>query len=367
MIPTVGVEEEFLLVDPETGRPVPRAEEVLALGPVDLGGATLQPELSSAQVESATGVCANLTELETQLRELRTVLASRAHSLGALLLAAGVPIVGGTVPLAPGERFAGMGEVYGRVLTDYLCCACQVHVAVPGRDEAVGVVDRIRRWLPTLLAVSVNSPLYDGQDTGYGSWRTVMQGRFPGGGIPPRFGSVTNYGHLVGTLVDAGVLLDDRMTFWLARPSPAQPTVEFRVADAAVDVESAVLQAALARALVQQELADLAAGRPAPGCDDTLAAAALWSAARYGIGGPAIDPATGRRMPAVVLLADLLDLVRPALEASGDLGQVRALVERLLTTGTGADRQRAAAAAGGSAAALEALAVTASADREVPA
>ena len=363
---SVGVEEEFLVVDPVMGRPVPRAADLI--GQVEAGpdGATVQPELSSAQVEAATGVCTTLGDLRKQLCSLRELLAVRARAAGVALQSAGVPVVDAAAPVTPGDRFERMVLTYGQVLGDYRCCACQVHVGVPDRDTAITVMDRVRRWLPTLLAISVNSPLFDARDTGYGSWRMVLQSRLPGGGVPPRFGSAANYERMLAALVDTGVLVDERMTFWVVRPSPAQPTLEFRVADASLDVEGALLQAALSRALVWQEMADMDAGKPAVGCSDTFAAAALWAASRYGLAGPAIDPVTGRQTLGIVLLADLLDHVRPALAEAGDLEQVRLLVDRLLAMGTGAEGQRRAAERGMSAV-LDIVAITAAAQREAPA
>lgn len=366
MTHTVGVEEEFLVVDPFSGHPVPRAADLIGDAEENQDGSSLQYELSTAQVETATGVCTSLADVRTQLMNLRGDLAARADAVGVGLQSAGVPVVDAAAPLTPGERFERMGLTYGLVLGEYRCCACQVHVGVPDKQAAVAVVDRVRRWLPTLLAISVNSPLADGQDTGYGSWRMVLQSRLPGGGVPPKFGSVDNYDRMLATLVDAGVLIDERMTFWVVRPSPTQPTVEFRVADAAPDVEGSLLQAALSRALVRQELDDMAAGRPAADCSDTVAAAALWAASRYGLTGPAIDPVSGKQTLGIVLLADLLDHVRPALAAAGDLEQVRLLVDRLLAMGTGAERQRRAAEHGMSAV-LDTVAITAAVQREAPA
>jgi carboxylate-amine ligase len=297
---SIGVEEEFLLVDPDTGGTVPAAGRVLrAAGrlPAAAADAALQPELLATQVEAATGRCVTLAELIA-------------------------------------ERYAG-------VVAEYEACGCHVHVGVPDPEIAVGVVNHVRPWLPTLLALSVNSPVYHGIDTGYASWRMVEQSRFPGSGVPPRFTSARDYTTRVDRLVSAGALADPAQSFWLVRPSRRLPTVEFRVADVSVDIDGALLQAALSRAIVRTALADLAAGRPAPEVDDQVAAAAVWSAARYGLDGPAVHPLHACRVPAADLVADLLDVVRPALVATGDLPEVERLVAGLVT---GAARQRSAGA-----------------------
>ena len=340
---SLGVEEEFLLVDPATGNTVPAADQVLRVASTRPGAAAdavLHRELLATQVEAATGRCLSLHELSGQLLHGRRQLARAAGDL--LVVPSGVPVLGGSPVVSSGERFDRIAERYAGIVAEYQACGCHVHVGVPDLETAVGVVNHLRPWLPTLLALSVNSPVRGGVDTGYGSWRIVEQSRFPGAGVPPRFASARDYTARVARLVSAGVLLDEAMSFWLVRPSTRLPTVEFRVADVAIDVDGALLQAALCRALVRTALASLERGRPVPAVDNQVAAAAVWSAARYGLAGPAVHPLLARRVPALDLVADLVDTVRPALLETGDLSTVEALLRRLRTTGTGADRQRAA-------------------------
>lgn len=183
----------------------------------------------------------------------------------------------------------------------------------------------------------------------------MEQSRFPGAGVPPWSADAAEFDRRVQCLVDGGVLADPAMTFWLARPSPHLPTVEVRVADAAGTVDEAVLQAALTRALVRRALWDLAAGRQAPRVDDQVCAAAVWSAARYGLDGPGVHPLEGTAVPAMRLVKELMGRVRPALEESGDLAAVEAALARLRVVGTGAVRQRRAAAVNGTAGAAAML------------
>ncbi|HEU5475898.1 MAG TPA: glutamate--cysteine ligase [Actinophytocola sp.] len=347
---TVGVEEEFLLVDPVSGQPVDGADEVLvrAAGlPGPAPDAAVHAELLGTQVEAATGVCVDLAELERQVEQGRRRLAAAAEAGGLWLVASGTPVLAGApVPPSPGERFGWIATRYAGVVADYHSCGCHVHVGVPDRDTAVGVLNHLAPWLPTLLALSANSPFDRGADTGYASWRMVTQSRFPGSGLAPWFGSAAAYDDQVDALVDCGVLADRHQSFWLARLSPRLPTVELRVADTAATVAGAVLQAALSRALVRTALAELAAGREAAPVDGQLAAAAVWSAARYGLRGPAVHLPTGRPVAAARLLAELVDLVSPALAEAGDLAVVRAELAVVSAEGTGADHQRRAAAGG---------------------
>ncbi|MEV4258769.1 glutamate--cysteine ligase [Spirillospora sp. NPDC049652] len=351
---TMGVEEEFLLVDPTDLRTVPQGKDVVkrareARFAAVPGAVELHEELASSQVEAVTGVCGSLDGLRAELVAGREAVARAARSEGVVAVSSGTAALPGTEARSVNddERFAGIGRLYAEVAADYEVSGCHVHVGVPDAETAVAVINHMRPWLPTLLALSANSPYTDGRDTGYASWRMMQQARFPGSGVPPRFASAAEYRLAVERLVECGVLVDPSMSFWLARPSPRFPTVEVRAADAVPTVDDAVLLAALTRGLVQTALDELADGREGPELDDQVCAAAVWSAARYGLDGPAVHPGPGRSVPATDLAHELLNLVSPALEETGDLPLVRRLWARLLHRGTGARRQRVAARADG--------------------
>lgn len=336
----MGVEEEFLLADPECGSTVRAAGAVVghlpAAGLPD--GATVQRELRASQIEAVTGVCTTAGSLRKQLRNGRRALAEAARAAEVLVVPVGTPPVSGataseTEPEAGDTRYERIDRLYAGVTRDYEACGLHVHVGVPDKDLAVAVVGHVNRWLPTLLALSVNSPFHAGRDTGYGSWRIVQQSRFPGSGLAPHAVGYRAWQAGVDCLVDCGVLADAGQTFWFARPSPRLPTVEFRVADTAADVDDAVLQALLSRALVRSALAELDQGREAVPVPPTLAEAAVWSAARYGLCGPAIDLRRERKVPATELLRALFVSLRDALEDTGDLDEVRTLLRRPETSG----------------------------------
>jgi carboxylate-amine ligase len=332
---TVGVEEEFLLVDATSRRTVGRADAVLkrAASSALPDGAALHRELLSSQVEFASGVCTSMGELGAQLAAGRRVLSEAARSEGLALVAAGTAVLTDPdVPVADGERFDRISAVYAQILDDYQVSGCHVHIGMPDRDTAVAVINHMSVWLPVLLALSANSPFDRGRDTGYSSWRMVQQSRLPGSGLTPWFGSAAEYDRTVDRLVDCGVLIDGTMSFWLARPSPRYSTVEVRVADAVATADEAVLQAALTAGLARYALSELTAGREARPIDGQLAAAALWSAARYGLDGPGVDLRSGRNVPSRRLLTELVDLAGdPAIEG---------LLRKVTEHGTGAQRQR---------------------------
>lgn len=326
---------------------MPRAARVLDGQPPLPDGASLQRELRATQVEAATGICTDAAGLREHLARGRRFLREAASLHGAAIAASGTAVLSGPATLGGNDgRFGEIDELYRGMVADYEACGCHVHVGVPDRETAVAVVNHLRPWLPVLLALSVNSPFDHGRDTGYGSWRIVQQSRFPGAGIPPYFADLTAYDAEVGRLVDCGALVDESMSFWLVRPSKRLPTIEFRVADTALTVDEAVLQALLSRALVRRALADVERGVPAPRLSAQVAAAAVWTAARDGLEGAAVDPILVRQVPASQRVDALLEHVGEALAETGDLEFVRGQVDRLLHGGTGAHRQRHAVAAG---------------------
>ncbi|MFI6306696.1 glutamate--cysteine ligase [Amycolatopsis thailandensis] len=346
----IGVEEEFLLVDPRTGVSCPRAEAVIERQRICCPlpeGAAVHRELRPTQIESVSGICGTADELYEHLTAGRRSIAEAAAGEDCAIIASGTPLrPSPDREYGTDDRFGEVDTLYAGVVKACEACGCHVHVGVSDRETAIGVVNHLSEWLPILLALSANSPFEGGRDTGYDSWRMVEQSRFPGSGLPPHFADAADYDRQVDRLMDCGVLVDENQTFWLARPSSHQPTVEIRAADTASTVDEAVLQGLLTRALVITALDDLDHGVTAAPLDPQVAAAAVWSAARYGLSGPAVDPVAGKPVPATDRMASLLGHVREALEETGDSDLVRTLLDRLEREGTGAERQRRASAGG---------------------
>ena len=249
------------------------------------------------------------------------------------------------VPVEPrtvaDDRFATMSDRFGITTAENLTCACHVHVSVDSREEAIAVIDRIRPWLPTLIALSANSPFWQGKDTAYASYRTQAQSRWPTAGPTELFGSAQAYDELVASMVATNTVLDAGMLYFDARPSERYPTVELRVADVCLDAADTVLIAGLARGLVTTAATEWAAGEDAARVPVALLRLANWQASREGLAGDLLDPVTSRPRPARDVVGDLLEHVRPALRESGDEAAVAEAIEALLDRGTGADRQRA--------------------------
>ena len=337
---TLGVEEEFVLLDPATGATVLAAPELVRM----LGGEPgVQQELMRFQVETATGVCTSLDEAGRELTRLRRLAAAAAASLGCRLVASGVAPyrTPGLDAMTGQPRYRELARRYGRVVADAGTCGCHVHVGVPSREAGVQVLARLRPWLAPLLAVTANSPIAGGHDTGWASWRHVIQARWPTATPPAAWPDAAAYDTAIRRLIGQGAALDERSVYFLARLSPRYPTVEVRVADVCLDTGTAVLAAGLTRALVATALAEARRGTPAAAPPARQVAAALAAAARHGLAGAAADPVTGQAVDAAALRARLLEHVYPALRDHGDTETITGLLRRLDDRGTGADRQRA--------------------------
>ncbi|MFI6009922.1 glutamate--cysteine ligase [Streptomyces sp. NPDC051243] len=338
----IGVEEEFHVLEAESGLLVPRAGAVLRRLPRK----TFTTELHQCTVESNSAVHTSLYDLHADLTDMRRRLERAASSLGLAVVAAG------TAPLAPGAsasptaeaRYRHMAEEYRKVADEQLICGAQVHVDVPDRDTAVRAMCEVSPWLPVLLAVSASSPFWQGADTGYASWRTLLWQRWPTAGPVGCFSSAAEYDAAVDDFVQAGIISDPGMIYYDVRPSAHLPTLELRTCDACPRAETVVLIAGLFRALVTEARARLRARR-APGCGGRheWLRGASWRAARSGLEGMLVDPETHQEAPAHEVVRKLLVRLRPALEAHGDWHLVRELTEAALADGSAAQRMRRAA------------------------
>jgi carboxylate-amine ligase len=240
------------------------------------------------------------------------------------------------------SRYQRMAETFGLTAQEQLTCGCHIHVEVASDEEGVAVLDRAGRWLAVLLALSANSPFWQGVDSSYASFRYQAWSRWPSAGPTAPFGTARSYHETVSRMVRTGTLLDRGMIYFDARLSEHYPTVEIRVADVCLRAEDTVLIAALARALVETEARAWREGRPAPDTRAELLRLAAWRASRSGVTDVLIDPATGLPAPAADVAGMLLDHCRDALAGAGDADVATELLDALLARGNGAAAQRAA-------------------------
>jgi glutamate---cysteine ligase / carboxylate-amine ligase len=344
-VPTFGVEEEFLLVDAVTGLPAER--NLAVVEGARARGLDLALEFARCQVEIDTSVHTTTAGLRAELSSLRGIVAEAATQADARLLAVAAPPIGvAPFTLTDSARFERITDCFGSLTYGQVICGCHVHVGMQDRETALQVSNFVRPWLPVLLALTANSAVYGGFDTGYASWRAVLQSGWPVSGPPPYFRSVEHYERRVDALLDSGAALDEHMVYWDIRPSAHLPTLEIRVSDVPATVEETVTLATIIRALAITAVDELREGRTAPEIGPEILRAAKWKAAHDGLRGEGYDLSGGRITSARSVLESLLTWVTPALEELGELENVARSVHRRIIEGNGAIRQREALRSG---------------------
>lgn len=341
-IRTFGVEEELLLVDPGTGEAVPMAAELLDLyvRPLDArAGPVLTAEFQLEMIEAVTPPHAGLDTLLTDIIAGRAIADRAAQDVGIRAAALGTsPLPCDPHPVQL-RRFAAMADEYALTAREQLTCGCHIHVSVDSPEEGVAVLDRIRIWLPVLIALSANSPFWHGQDTGYASYRSQVWNRWPSAGPVEILGSPDAYHQLVHDMVSTGVALDEGMIYFDARLSRHYPTVEIRIADVCLRPENTALLAGIVRGLVETAAREWRRGTEPVPVPSVLLRLAGWKASRWGLRGELLDPVTSHPRPALAVINALLAYIREALADIGDLHRVEQLLDHLLSAGTGAVRQ----------------------------
>jgi carboxylate-amine ligase len=338
---TIGVEEEFLLLDAATGHVTLVASDMLRL--LD-GEMAVAAEFMRYQIETATVICSGLGQVRSELSRLRGLLTGAADRVGCLLVASGVlPFGGVTGPPAVTDRprYRLLAARFPDLVASAGTCGCHVHIGVPSRELGIQVLSRLRPWLPQLLAISANSPYSFGRDTGWASWRHPLWSQWPTARPPEIWTDTAHYDVALRELVASGAAIDPRGVHLYARLSPRYPTVEIRITDVCLSVDEAVLLAGLVRAMVATAVGELREGRPAPPVRTETITAALNAAAQHGLDGAGIDVVTGESVPQRYLFDAFLDHVRPGLAMTGDGDEVERLAAGVAIGGTGADRQRA--------------------------
>ena len=376
---SVGVEEELLLVEPETGRPqavagtVLHAAELAAAEAADSPGGTgqdaeaeLELELQQQQLETNSRPCRSLADLHAELRRCRAAAATAAERAGVQVAALATSPLEVEPELARNERYQRMSDAYGLTAHEQLTCGCHVHVEITSDDEGVAVLDRIGPWLSVLLALSANSPFWQGHDSSYASYRYQAWGRWPSSGPTGPFGTAERYRETLQQMVDTGALLDTGMVYFDARLSDHYPTLEIRIADVCLRADDAALIAALARALVETEARAAREGLPGRPVRTELLRLAGWRASRSGLDDVLISPVTGQPEQAAAVVQALVSHCQDALDDTGDADTVAELLAALLARGTGAAFQRDAYRGSGRLADMISRAVIVTADGQLP-
>src|ERR671932_196139 len=339
---TLGVEEEYMLLDGETFDLVQHIDTVLA----EVAGheleARINPELMQSVIEITTPVCHTPGEVEDQLRKLRGYVTSVARGKGLRVGSAG------THPFSLFERQKITAKDRYRALVDQmqyvarreLIFGLHIHVAVDDSEKAIHVVNGLLNHLGQLLALSANSPFWRGEATGLSSSRQMVFAAFPRSGPPPRFRDYADFAGVVGQLERTGCIADYTHIWWDIRLHPRLGTIEMRVCDAVTDVDDVVALAAFYQALVKLYCEQYEQGREIPSYHRILTTENKWLAARYGLEAPVMDLATGRRnrVPVAQLIRRTLKELEPharELRADAELQGIHEILAR----GNGADRQ----------------------------
>ena len=330
----LGVEEELMLVDTDSGQLASVSRKAVLASEDDN---EVEQELFLQQIETSTPPHERAEDLLVALRAGRRAVGEAAAAAGARAVAVPTPVLlEADEDFTHKSRYRRIGAEYGETARQALVCAMHMHVDVSHDAEGVAVIDGIRPWLPLLLAISANSPYWQGRDTGHASWRSQVWGRWPTAGAAQPFGDVETYRAVSEQMIGWGGALDRGMLYFDVRLSEHFPTVEIRVADVCTDVEDALLVALLTRALVSTVATD---PRPAAWRADLLRVAG-WRAAWAGLSDDLVHPVRGGLVPAREVFEATVDHVRPALEEAGDVERVTASFERLVARGAGATRQR---------------------------
>jgi carboxylate-amine ligase len=338
---TLGIEEEFAIIDPETRELRSHIQEILEYGKVILKE-QIKPEMHQSVVELGTEICQSVVDARAHVIELRSRLAELAARSGLKIASVG------THPFSHWrDQLITQGERYHEIVKDMqqlaranLIFGLHVHVGIPDREVAIHVMNQARYFLPHIYALSVNSPFWVGQDTGLKGYRLKVFERFPRTGIPDAFESLSEYEDYCKLLVKTGCVDNAKKIWWDIRLHPFFDTLEVRVCDAQSRVDDTLAIAALIQAVIVKLHKLLSRNITFRVYRRRLLDENRWRASRYGIEGKLIDFGKEAEVDTRSLLNELLEFVSTEVNELGT-GKEMAHIERIMREGTGADRQLA--------------------------
>ena len=339
---TMGIEEEYLLVERDSGALITKQPPGLLEKVADLRHGLVARELFSSQIEIATGVCSDTKYLRADLGLLRLAVAEAAAEYGL------APIAASSHPFArwhqqqytEGERYQALTADLQGVTRRLVISGLHVHVGIDDPDLRIDLMDQAAYFLPHLLAMSTSSPFWEGHDTGLKSYRMSVIETLPRTGLPEKFSSWSDYKRHIDVLVQAGIIEDSTMVWWHIRPSERYPTLEMRVADLPTKMEDTIAVAAMYVCVLRMLWRLKLENRRWRSYANFLLKENLWRAERYGVSGELMDFGRGELVPFGDLLEELIEMVMPDAEALGCVAEVehaRTICER----GSAADRQLA--------------------------
>lgn len=336
---TIGIEEEYQIVDPDTGELVSFVTEFLEKGAV-LFRDQLKPELLQSQVEIGSKVCKNIEEAKEEVRRLRSMLAHIAQESGRRIIAAGThPFSHWQDQIVTDlERYKGLYDAMQYVAKRLLIFGMHVHVGIADKDLRIDIMNQMRYFMPHILTLSTSSPFWRGHNTGFKSYRCIVFEDLPRTGIPEMFSSALEYEQYVNTLIKSGCIDEPSKIWWDIRPHARFPTLEFRICDCTTKVDEVIAIAALIQALVAKLIQFREQNQTWRSYRSSLIAENKWRAIRDGIDGKLIDFGKEREVPLRSLMEELLELVDDVIDPLGTRNEVE-YVRTMLKEGTSADRQ----------------------------
>jgi glutamate---cysteine ligase / carboxylate-amine ligase len=337
---TIGVEEEFQIIDPETLELRSHVVHLLSAAASRGLGDQVKQEMHQSIVETGTKICETIRELRVEMHRTRSELVSAAESTGLQVAAAGTHPFSNWIDqvISPGERYQNIVEEMGQLARSLLIFGMHIHVAMPDKQTTIDVMNMVRYFVPHLLALSTSSPFWMGRHTGLKSFRTTVFRRFPRTGIPEQFDSWSAYEQFVNLLVKLNCIDNGKKIWWDVRPHPSYGTLEFRMFDTATKVEEAVAIAALTQAIVVKMHRLYTGNMGWRNYSRALIEENKWRAARYGIEGKMIDFGKQQEVPMKELIPELLELVDDVVEELGSRSAVD-YIHTILHEGTSAERQ----------------------------
>jgi carboxylate-amine ligase len=336
---TIGVEEEFQIIDPATWELRSHVSELIAAGTPSLGD-QIKQEMHQSIVEVGTRVCNDVSELRSEMVRVRSELADAAESVGLAVAAAGTHPFAQWVDqvITPGERYEAIVHELQQLARSLLIFGMHVHVAMPDKHTTIDIMNAARYFLPHFLALSTSSPFWAGRDTGLKSYRTAVFRRFPRTGVPDHFGSWGEYDNYVNLLVDLHCIDNGKKIWWDLRPHPVFGTLEFRVCDVPTRVEETIAIAAVIQAVVVKLHRLYTKNMGFRLYRRTLIEENKWRAARWGIDGKLIDFGKREEVPMRDLAEELLLFVDDVVDELNSRREVE-YIRTILRDGTSADRQ----------------------------
>lgn len=342
---TFGVEEEYLLLDVDTGMPTDAANQLIDALP----GYRAEHEFLLSQLETATEPCETANQALAELGDFRRAAAHAATERGLMLAGSGLPPVGGETVSGVSEvsRYQHIRSQVRGAVKRYFSTGTHVHVAVPSRDAGLAAIATFARWSPLFMALTANSPIFLGEDTGFACWRNQFIQQWATSGYPPHFADAEEHDRLIANLVRVEAIVDSALVNWTIRLSEKFPTIELRITDAQLTVADSVASAVLFRALVSRGLREYELSGMAPAPQPDSIRSAHWLAARDGLTGRLFDPYVMEPRPVFELIDEMLDYAADELGATGDTELIADYIYRRRGDLGPAQLQRAAWEEGG--------------------